>query len=346
VQIAASPELQMLQAIKDEDSDPESRALYCKDHGNTAFVKFKGEKNLKVRDVNLHKAIKYYADGLEEKCDNIKLNSLLHSNRAAVNLILGNSRKVLSDCADAVQLDPSNIKAYFRGATACCKIDKYAEAIRWADNGLSVDPANKTLVDVRLKAAKQKGVVDKRARKLAAAERKDAAHQKALADAITGRGIALKDGVEVQMTQHPMRKGVVDTATGGAVFLDADLMLHWPMTLLYPEHKQTDFIKDFNEGHCFLDHLDMMFDHRVPWDAEGKYRPDNLVLYFETQPDVKNRTTIVECEVDKALLDILRKPGFTVVDMAPSMFVLAKGSPFLEQFLRTHKDDRWDPKAN
>ena len=35
----------------------------------------------------------------------------------------------------------------------------------------------------------------------------------------------------------------------GQVILDDDGVLHWPVTFIYPEHGQTDFIEAFNENH-------------------------------------------------------------------------------------------------
>ena len=35
---------------------------------------------------------------------------------------------------------------------------------------------------------------------------------------------------------------------GAKVFLDDQKLLHWPVMLMYPEHQQSDYIKDFCEG--------------------------------------------------------------------------------------------------
>lgn len=332
-QVASNPQLQMIQQIIEEESTPESRAIYSKDHGNEIFMKAKKAKtNVRVRNQEFHKAMKLYDEGLEEMCDNAKLNAILHCNRAAINLLLGNSRKVITDCAEAIKLDKSNVKAYFRAASACSKLENYSEAIEWADKGLSIDPANKTLVDARTKANKAKGAIDKAARKKAQMKKKAEKAAKELSTAIAARGIQLKEGIETEMKQHDARKGVVDTVSGGEVFLDSDGMLHWPMAFLYPEHKQTDFIKDFNEGTMFQDHLEMMFAERVPWDSDGKYRPGSLSLYYETQKDAKKRTTVVEVDPGSVLLDVMIDKRYCVEDMTPAIFILSKGSPFEKQF--------------
>ena len=266
-QVAANPQLQMIQQIVEEESNPESRALYSKDHGNAIFMKAKKmpkSTHMKVRNSEYHKAMKLYDEGLEEKCDNQKLNAILYSNRAAINLLLGNSRKVINDCTEAVKLDKSNIKAYFRAATACSKLENYGEAIEWADNGLFIDPANKTLMDARTKANKAKGAIDKEARKKAMQKKKEEKAAKELSTAIAARGIQLTKGVETEMKQRTTRGGgVVEVGGGGNVYLDSDGMLHWPLLILYPEHKQTDFIQDFNEGSRFQDHLENMFAERT-----------------------------------------------------------------------------------
>ena len=54
-QVAHNPELQSIQAMIDEDSNPESRALYSKDHANSMLAKAKKIPNKKGRVQEFHK---------------------------------------------------------------------------------------------------------------------------------------------------------------------------------------------------------------------------------------------------------------------------------------------------
>ena len=131
-------------------------------------------------------------------------------------------------------------------------------------------------------------------------------------------------------------KGIA--AAGGEVFLDADGLLHWPATFLYPEHQQTDFIKDFCEGHAFEDHLAFMFGPKesLPWDRDHKYTAKNLSVYFETQPEggPYKKTVLVKVDPRLTLLEVMRDSRYTVVDLTPAFFVLVAGSPFEADFLK------------
>lgn len=114
-QIDNNPDLQALQGLIEEDSTPISRATYCKDHANSIFSAAKQSKAIaKLKRIEYKKAIDLYDEGLKER-ENIpkKLESILLSNKAAVNLVLGNNRKVINDCKLAKELDPENIKAYW-----------------------------------------------------------------------------------------------------------------------------------------------------------------------------------------------------------------------------------------
>ena len=55
-----------------------------------------------------------YTEGLDEGCGDAVLNSALLSNRAAVNVQLGNWRRVITDCTAAVEANGKNVKAHWR----------------------------------------------------------------------------------------------------------------------------------------------------------------------------------------------------------------------------------------
>eukprot|EP00041_Stephanoeca_diplocostata_P012980 m.220876 g.220876 ORF g.220876 m.220876 type:complete len:445 (-) comp19172_c1_seq7:294-1628(-) len=342
-QIDNNPDLQALQGIIEEDSTPISRATYCKDHANSIFSAAKKSTAIaKLKRIEYNKAIDLYDEGLKER-DNIpkKLESILLSNKAAVNLALGNNRKVINDCTLAKELDPDNIKAYWRAATANKKLELYTEVISWCDEGLRVDPTNKTLSAERQAAVKIKAAADKKERQRAAQIRKKEKKDAELLDAFKARGIRFQKSIEVEM--EVSRKGIA--AAGGEVYVDSDKLLHWPVAFLYPEHQQTDFIKDYNEAHPFNLHLENMFapTETIPWDAENKYKAGNLSLYFETQPSAAyKKTTLVKIDTRLSVHDALRDKRYTVVDLTPAFFVLVSGSTFEKHFLDMYKYSEGD----
>jgi tetratricopeptide (TPR) repeat protein len=93
-----------------------------------------------------------YMQGLDQPFEDNDLRVSLLTNRAAMNLLLGNNRKVVEDCTAAVTLKKDAVKAYWRATIALNRLQKYAEAIEWCDRGLVVQPTNKEFVQERVKA--------------------------------------------------------------------------------------------------------------------------------------------------------------------------------------------------
>ena len=71
--------LSALQQLKYDTCTPEGRALSHKEEGNEHFKK----KEYKL-------AVEEYSAGIKEKCSDVGLNAVLHSNRAAAQYHLGN----------------------------------------------------------------------------------------------------------------------------------------------------------------------------------------------------------------------------------------------------------------
>ena len=63
--------------------------------------------------------------------------------------------------------------------------------------------------------------------------------------------------------------------------LDSSGKLHFPVLILYDEFMASDFIQDFREDHTLKEQLTPVFAERPEWDQEGKYRIDNIEVYFE-----------------------------------------------------------------
>ncbi|XP_010783678.1 tetratricopeptide repeat protein 4 [Notothenia coriiceps] len=301
------PELACLQAmIHDEDAPPEEQAANLKDEGNEFFK----EKNYK-------KAILSYTAGLNKKCGDQNINTVLLTNRAAAHFHLGNMRSALNDAAAAKKIKPDHLKALIRGAQSCIELRSFAEGVQWCDEGLKVHPTDKKLQELRATADKHKRAAERDARKAKIREKKLHGEKEALLAAITDRGIKLfqtskplhreSDGEEesssAALSQLSLDCLSSQEATGARVFLDEQHILHWPVLFLYPEHQQTDFISAFCENDCFVNHLALMFGEELPpWDADRKYHPQNLQLYFEDE--VKD--TLYQVKPETLLLKVLQ----------------------------------------
>ncbi|XP_056133600.1 tetratricopeptide repeat protein 4 [Lampris incognitus] len=333
------PDLACLQSIiHDDDRPPEERAKTLKDEGNDYFK----EKNYK-------KAIISYTAGLKINCTSQDINTILLTNRAAAHFHLGNMRSALNDALAAKKIKPDHLKALIRGAQCCMELRNFTEAIQWCDAGLRAYPTDQKLQEVRAAADKQKRAAERDARKAKAKGKKERSERDALLAAIKERGIKLlqpkkppkrgsdsedEDGDSVAAMAELTLDGLSSQdATGARVYMDDQGSLHWPVLFLYPEHQQSDFISEFCESSCFINHLVVMFGQELPpWDMEMKYLPQNLELYFEGQKEILHH---VDPKI--SLLEVLRHERYFVKAGTPSFIILVKDSSFYKQFLTGKK---------
>ena len=66
-----------------------------------------------------------------------------------------------------------------------------------------------------------------------------------------------------------------------AINEDFSNVLHFPVLILYDEFMATDFVQDWPENSTLREQLEPVFSERPPWDNDGKYRMDNIEVYFE-----------------------------------------------------------------
>ncbi|XP_055813083.1 uncharacterized protein LOC129882697 [Solanum dulcamara] len=236
---------------------------------STSFeLKEKGNKYVKMGKKHYSDAIYCYTRAINQNALSDAEQSILYSNRAHVNLLLGNYRRALQDAEDATKLNPSNVKALYRAAKASFSLNLLAEAKGLCEKGLQHSSSNEELKNL----AKQIDI--KKTQK----ERRDAevseavSSAKALVSAFETRG--LKIGKPMYQELTGLKKPT----------LDKNNILHWPVLLLYPEVMSSDFIEEFCETDMFSAHLDMMFSEgcpHLPWDKENAYTRGAVELYYE-----------------------------------------------------------------
>ena len=190
--------------------------------------------------------------------------------------------------------------------------------------------------------------VRERARVAAAAAAAEEARAAALAAALAARGIHL---------------GTTDVVPGmggyrDAVYLDADddNTLHWPLSFLYEEHSQMDYLRDVDERTALCDHLDMVFAERPGWDTEGAYRPEDLEVYFLahciTKQSAAERLRVwVRVPLDDpkdrtggtpmSMRAIVNHPMYEVPRIM-MLWVISAASPYRRQFLKSRRVVEFD----
>ncbi|XP_065874500.1 uncharacterized protein [Euphorbia lathyris] len=243
----------------------ESAALELKEEGN---------KYVKMGKKHYSDAINCYTRAINQKVLSDSENSLLYSNRAHVNLLLGNYRRALTDAEEAIKLSSTNVKALYRAAKASLSLNLLNEAKSYSENGLKQDPKNEELK----KLASQINLLKMEQDRHEAEVSKAVSNAKGLLSAFEDRG--LKIGKPMFQELVGPRKPV----------LDKNKILHWPVLILYPEVMSSDFIEDFCETDMFSAHLDMMFSENspsLPWDEENQYTREAIEVYYEANSGVR-----------------------------------------------------------
>ncbi|CAH1447234.1 unnamed protein product [Lactuca virosa] len=188
----------------------ESAALELKEEGN---------KYVKMGKKHYSEAINCYTRAINQKALSDMETSMIFSNRAHVNLQLGNYGRALSDSEEAIKLSPTNVKAFYRAAKASLSLNKLVEARSFCVKGLDENPDNvdlKKLCEVIDSQISQRQQHEAQVSKALTAA-------KDLVSAIEERGLKIGKAMFQELTG--LKKPI----------LDKDRILHWPVLLLYAE---------------------------------------------------------------------------------------------------------------
>mmetsp|Transcript_98006 Transcript_98006/g.211265 ORF Transcript_98006/g.211265 Transcript_98006/m.211265 type:complete len:337 (-) Transcript_98006:33-1043(-) len=90
-----------------------------------------------------------FTSGIEVKCTDPVLNAQLYGNRAHVRIMLRQFVEAVDDCRKAIELDPKNLKSYWRGAKASMHLDLHQNAIDFCELGLALEPKDTDLARLR-----------------------------------------------------------------------------------------------------------------------------------------------------------------------------------------------------
>ncbi|GMP90531.1 hypothetical protein CsSME_00041614 [Camellia sinensis var. sinensis] len=108
-------------------------------------LKEKGNKYVKMGKKHYSDAIDCYTRAINQNVLSDSENSILFSNRAHVNLLMGNYRRALVDAEEAIKLCPTNIKALYRAVKASLSLNLLSEAKQYCEKGLQQSPDNEEL---------------------------------------------------------------------------------------------------------------------------------------------------------------------------------------------------------
>lgn len=177
------------------------------------------------------------------------------------------------DCAAALRINPSNIKAHYRSASALIALDKVIEALDVASRGAKLDPNNgelKKLLDKIRARMEVKEAEDRR--RLMELKRKQQ-ETKVLETALKARNVILRGTKQPPDLEDALIRLSPDP-------LSPTSLLEFPVMLLYPLHSQTDLIKAWAEKDAIVHHLSYILP--LPWDTKNEYKQSTVDCYMDT----------------------------------------------------------------
>ncbi|KAL1501318.1 hypothetical protein ABEB36_006661 [Hypothenemus hampei] len=302
--------LQKLKYDPDEN-EPSELAISYKDDGNFNFK----HKNYRL-------AIVSYTEGIKQKCGDPDIESNLLNNRSAAHWFLKNYRSCLRDCELALKIKPNYEKVLNRAANCCYYLKQYAQAIEYCDKILEINETAKDVSVLRQKCLNEMKLKDRNERKKEIAEKKKQHSESILIKEIISRGYRIAEKVGNENLDLSKLEPCFPELVQNRVHLDEEQnCLVWPVAFVYPEYRIMDYIQEFRDSDCMLDHLNVVFKTNPDWDVKRKYTPDNLNIYFES-----DKQKLIRINVNDSLEAILKKPEYVIKGGTPSFIVLVKDS--------------------
>jgi len=185
-----------------------------------------------------------------------------------------NYRSTILDCGTVLKINPTNVKAHYRSASALFALDKVYEALDVCYRGIKLDESNqpmRTLLEKIQKRSRAKEEQDRRRR--ADKERKQKENVM-LITAIKARNIKLRGSQQKRPDMADAEIRLVPDP------LSPTSTLEFPTMFLYPMHNNSDLIKAFSEKDTIHQHLTIMLP--LPWDSKGEYRVNTCECYMDT----------------------------------------------------------------
>ncbi|SCV03209.1 LAME_0H08592g1_1 [Lachancea meyersii CBS 8951] len=242
-------------------------------------------ENFKKQGNELYKAKRYgdarelYNKGLDVDCEVAEINESLHSNRAACELELKNYRRCINDCKLALQINPKNVKCYYRVARAFHSLDRADEAKQTVQFALQLDPENKALGALFEKIRKREEEVQAyEAQKLK--EKTDKERLQTLLDA----SLILRNFTNIDTTNPP------ELLEKAKLYLedesDVQSQLIFPAMVFYPSSDEFDFIGAVGELSTPEDLLNILLQRPQEWfdqPIHQDFTTKKLLAFMETE---------------------------------------------------------------
>jgi hypothetical protein len=221
-----------------------------------------------------------------------------------------------------LRLNPKNIKAFFRSASALLALKKIPEADDACAHGLALDPTNKDLLAIAEKLVKINAEVQAKKQKELLAEQKKKREAYLLRAALKARNIKIRKTPQPPEMEDAKVQLMPDPS-------DPKSWLIFPTVLLYPVHLQSDFIKDFSELETLGYRLEHILAEPMQWDTAREYQYKKVDIYMETLTG-----GLIKIGKSATLLKVLGESNVEVVDDVVRFFVVprARAEAWIKDF--------------
>lgn len=298
-------ELEALKALAYE-GEPHEIAENFKKQGNDLY------KVKRFRD-----ARELYSKGIDVKCQVNTINESLYANRAACELEIKNYRRCINDCKRALQLNPKNIKCYYRIAKAFTALERLDEALESIEFGEKIDNTNKSLKNLKLHIETKQLEIEARRLKLENEKKERENYQFILNSAIELRNIT---NIKTSKPAELLREASIKLENP----LELESQLIIPAVVLFPLSDEFDFIAEVGELSTVQDVIDILMERPPEWFERPEhkgYSSKSLLAFMETEGG-----GLVKAGKKLTFHDILRKekPNVPLFDSALKVFLVPK----------------------
>lgn len=208
-----------------------------------------------------------------------------------------------------LQVNPHNVKAHYRSASALYALDKIYEALDVCYRGLKLDESNQAMKTLLEKIQKRSRVKEEQDRKRRAEQERKRQEKQLLLTALQARNIRLRGSGKTPPNMADAELRLVPDP------LSPTSTLEFPTMLLYPMHNQSDFIKAFAEKDAIYQHLSIMLP--PPWDTPREYTLGSVECYMDTISG-----GMIKVGKKVSLLEILGADNVEVLDGLVRIYVV------------------------
>jgi small subunit ribosomal protein S7e len=254
--------LTAIQAMLHEGT-PYEQALNFKNQGNECFL---------LGPSGYVDARTFYTRGLGCGCEDGPLMAILHLNRAATNLGLGNFGDAIRDAQRALELDntASQIKAHRRILHAAVALRKATVARTSYQKLVELE------VRVDEKTVKELNDLETQLEAEEKQRKAQEAELQRIRTVIGSCGVEVVAGVDSTILENFASLTNLPT-----VHRDRRTKRRlWPILLLYPAVAQSDMLQAVDESSTIEELLQMVFSESPEWDVQGKYRNSRKLRVF------------------------------------------------------------------